>query len=82
MAKTTPDETILLIVGRELLAGLPSPARSPLLAAARFTIGRSWSRRSASVDCTIDSGEIVGLVGLRGAGQESVGRGVARSLAW
>ena len=72
VAKTTPDETILLIVGREpsqVFRRPPDRHGSPRLALRSVTV-----EAVGPVDCTIDSGEIVGLVGLRGAGQESVGR--------
>ena len=72
VAKTTPDETILLIVGREpsqVFRRPPDRQGSPRLALRSVMV-----EAVGPVDCTIDSGEIVGLVGLRGAGQESVGR--------
>jgi ribose transport system ATP-binding protein len=72
VAKTTPDETILLIVGREpsqVFRRPPDRHGSPRLALRSVMV-----EAVGPVDCTIDSGEIVGLVGLRGAGQESVGR--------
>jgi ribose transport system ATP-binding protein len=70
--QTTPDETILLIVGREPSQVFRRPAErrgSPRLvleSVAVNTVG--------PVDCMIHAGEIVGFVGLRGAGQECVGR--------
>ena len=72
VAKTTPDETILLIVGREpsqVFRRPPERQGSP-----RLALRRSWSRRVGPIDCEIHAGEIVGLVGLRGAGQETIGR--------
>jgi ribose transport system ATP-binding protein len=72
VAKTTPDETILLIVGREpsqVFRRPPDRHGSPRLALESVMV-----EAVGPVDCTIDSGEIVGFVGLRGAGQESVGR--------
>jgi ribose transport system ATP-binding protein len=70
--ETTPDETILLIVGREpsqVFRRPPDRHGSPRLALQSVMV-----EAVGPVDCTIDSGEIVGFVGLRGAGQESVGR--------
>ncbi len=69
---TTPDEVILLIVGREpsqVFRRPPPRVGAPRLRLENLTIGNV-----GPVDCEIHSGEIVGLVGLRGAGQESVGR--------
>ncbi len=72
VSQTNPDETILLIVGREPSAVFKRPAKragSPRLTLERLAIGPV-----GPVDCEIHAGEIVGLVGLRGAGQEAVGR--------
>jgi ribose transport system ATP-binding protein len=72
VAKTTPDETILLIVGREPSQVFRRPAErrgSPRLALQSVAIDAV-----GPVNCMIHAGEIVGFVGLRGAGQESVGR--------
>ncbi len=72
VSETTPDETILLIVGREPSQVFRRPRDrhgSPRLAMESVTVDAV-----GPVDCTIHSGEIVGFVGLRGAGQESVGR--------
>ena len=72
VAQTTPDETILLIVGREPSQVFRRPAErrgSPRLALQSVVIDAV-----GPVDCMIHAGEIVGLVGLRGAGQECVGR--------
>ena len=72
VAKTTPDETILLIVGREpslVFRRPPDRHGSPRLALQSVVV-----EGVGPVECEIHSGEIVGFVGLRGAGQESVGR--------
>jgi ribose transport system ATP-binding protein len=72
VAQTTPDETILLIVGREPSQVFRRPAErrgSPRLAFESLCVDFV-----GPVDCQIHAGEIVGLVGLRGAGQECVGR--------
>src|SRR5689334_9856286 len=72
VSQTTPDETILLIVGREPSQVFRRPAersgkpRLQLQAVAVSEVG--------PVSCEIHAGEIVGMVGLRGAGQEVVGR--------
>ena len=72
VAHTTPDETILLIVGREPSQVFRRPAErrgSPRLALESLCV-----EGVGPVDCEIHAGEIVGLVGLRGAGQECIGR--------
>jgi ribose transport system ATP-binding protein len=72
VAKTTPDETILLIVGREpsqVFRRPPVRHGSPRLALQSVMVDEV-----GPIECEIHSGEIVGLVGLRGAGQESIGR--------
>ncbi len=72
VAKTTPLEAILLIVGRE-----------PSLVFRRAVEGHGKPRLVLDatridwvgpIDATLHAGEVVGLVGLRGAGQELVGR--------
>jgi ribose transport system ATP-binding protein len=71
-AGTSPEEVILLIVGREPSQVFRRPAQrsgEARLELAGLTVGDV-----GPVDCRLHGGEIVGLVGLRGAGQESVGR--------
>jgi ribose transport system ATP-binding protein len=72
VSKTTPDETILLIVGREpsQVFGRPVERRgAPLLAINELSVGAV-----GPIQCSVHAGEILGLVGLRGAGQEVIGR--------
>ena len=72
VARTTPDEAILLIVGREpsqVFRRPPERHGSPRLALQSVMV-----EEVGPIECEIHSGEIVGLVGLRGAGQESIGR--------
>jgi ribose transport system ATP-binding protein len=72
VAQTTPDEAILLIVGREPSQVFRRPAErrgSP-----RLALESVFVDMVGPVDCAIHAGEIVGFVGLRGAGQECVGR--------
>ena len=72
VAETTADEAILLIVGREPSQVFRRPAQragSPRLVLRALTV-----EGIGPVDCEIHAGEVVGFVGLRGAGQESVGR--------
>ena len=72
VAATTPQEAILLIVGREPSQVFRRPterAGSARLVLETLTLGGI-----GPLSCEIHGGEVVGLVGLRGAGQESVGR--------
>jgi ribose transport system ATP-binding protein len=72
VSETTPEETILLIVGRE-----PSQVfRRPALreGSARLLLEGLTTESVGPVDLALHSGEVVGLVGLRGAGQEVIGR--------
>ena len=69
---TTPDEVVLLIVGREPSQVFRRPAERQ--GSARLTLEALSVDGTGPIDCAMHAGEIVGLVGLRGAGQESVGR--------
>ncbi len=74
VAETTPEEAILLIVGQEptqLFARASARAGAPRLVLRDFSAGRL-----SPVSAEFYQGEVVGLVGLRGAGQECVGRGL------
>ncbi len=78
-AATNPEEVIRLIVGREPSQVFHVPARRA--DAARLEMRDFVLDGVGPVDCRLRAGEIVGLIGLRGAGQESVGRalfGLAR----
>jgi ribose transport system ATP-binding protein len=72
VGRTSPDETILLIVGREPSLVFRRPAERE--GAARLELKGTVIGPVGPIDCRIHAGEIVGLVGLRGAGQEQVGR--------
>jgi ribose transport system ATP-binding protein len=79
VAETNPEEVILLIVGREPSQVFRRPARHE--GAARLVFEQVTTPDAGPLDCRIRSGEVVGFVGLRGAGQECVGRalfGLAR----
>jgi ribose transport system ATP-binding protein len=72
VAEATPEEAIRLIVGRE-----PSQVfRRPVEGAgrARLRLERLAIDWVGPIDCEVHAGEVVGLVGLRGAGHELVGR--------
>ena len=71
VADTTPDALIELIVGRALdrFHGAPAVATAPLLTVSDLVAGDA-----GPVSFNVGRGEIVALVGLRGAGQERIGR--------
>ena len=72
VASMDADQLVYLIVGRapeRLFAKATSEAGGRLLEVRGMRV-----EGGAPLDFTVDRGEIVGLVGLRGAGQENVGR--------
>ncbi|MBV9756683.1 MAG: sugar ABC transporter ATP-binding protein [Alphaproteobacteria bacterium] len=72
VAATTPEEAILLIVGREPSQVFRRPAERA--GSARLVLENLTLGTIGPVSCEIHAGEVVGLVGLRGAGQEAIGR--------
>ena len=72
VAETTPDETILLIVGREPGQVFRRPRQRE--GAPRLTLDDVRVEGVGPVSCEIRAGEIVGLAGLRDAGHERIGR--------
>ena len=72
VAETSPEEVILLIVGREPSQVFKRPARHEGLP--RLVFEQVTIEDTGPLDCRIRSGEVVGFVGLRGAGQERIGR--------
>jgi ribose transport system ATP-binding protein len=68
----TAEEIILLIVGREAAQVFRRPARRE--GAARLVLEGLRIGEVGPIDASIHAGEVVGLAGLRGAGQERVGR--------
>ena len=70
--ETSPEEVILLIVGREPSQVFRRPARQQ--GSARLIFEQLTTDDAGPFDCRMRAGEVVGFVGLRGAGQESVGR--------
>jgi len=69
---TSPEDVILLIVGREPSQVFRRPAQRT--GSARLELEGLVVGEVGPIDCRLHAGEIVGLVGLRGAGQEIVGR--------
>ena len=77
VAETTPDELIDLIVGAGTLQTFRKtqiPGRSERDGDRTVSVRRFRSAHAGPVDFDIRPGEILGLVGLRGAGQEEIGR--------
>jgi len=72
VANTSPEETILLIVGREPSQVFRRPKERE--GAPRLEIRGAYFGAVGPINASIHAGEIVGLVGLRGAGQEIVSR--------
>ena len=70
--ETTPEQCILLIVGREPSQVFRRPARHE--GSARLAFEHVTTDCAGPLDCRMRAGEVVGLVGLRGAGQESIAR--------
>jgi len=70
--ETSPEEAILLIVGREPSQVFRRPAQQH--GGARLLFEQLTTEDAGPFDCRMRAGEVVGFVGLRGAGQESVGR--------
>jgi ribose transport system ATP-binding protein len=71
-AATAPGDLVRLIIGRPPEAVFVRPPRQAGEALLRFT--GVVAEGVGPLDLAIEAGEIVGLAGLRGAGQEAVGR--------
>jgi ribose transport system ATP-binding protein len=72
VAETTPSALVQAIIGRrldDLFEELPSPATGAVLVVRDLV-----ARRVGPVSLRVGAGEILGLVGLRGAGHDVVGR--------
>lgn len=71
VAHTSPEELVSLIVGRKA-----REIQRPAVQEGReiLRVEKLTTRGAGPVDFTIQRGELVGLVGLRGAGHEDVGR--------
>ena len=77
VSETTPEQLIDLIVGAGALQTFhktPVPETSVGDDARLVTVRGLASKHAGPVDFDIGPGEILGLVGLRGAGQEEIGR--------
>jgi ribose transport system ATP-binding protein len=72
VAGTRPEQAILFIVGREPSQVFRRPPRHEGLA--RLVFERVTTDCAGPLDSRMRAGEVIGLVGLRGAGHESIGR--------
>ncbi|MEH1122873.1 sugar ABC transporter ATP-binding protein [Micromonospora sp. CPCC 206061] len=72
----SPTELVRLIVGRETRPGSPGTVGDRV----RLELDGVRVGDVGPVDLRVRAGEVVGLVGLRGAGQEEIGRAVAGVL--
>ena len=72
VARTTPEELVSLIVGKALerFEGSPRAQAAPT----RISVRGLRAGDAGPVDFDVAKSEIVGLVGLRGAGHEAIGR--------
>ena len=72
IASTNPDELVQLIVGRSTFAAFDKgvPDKGPI----RVAVSDLRTPQAGPVDFAVHAGELLGLVGLRGAGQEEIGR--------
>jgi ribose transport system ATP-binding protein len=70
--ETSPDELVSLIVGRSTFELFHKADSAP--GPARVVVRGLTTPSAGPVDFDIREGELLGLVGLRGAGQEEIGR--------
>ncbi len=79
VSATTPKELVLSIVGRalgEVFVKPPPPSARPMLEVEDFAVDGA-----GPATFTIMAGEIVSLVGLRGAGHDLIGRAIFADIA-
>lgn len=78
LADTTPEQVIIDIVGRKPIP--PAPSTSAVDVKDALTITEVVGERVGPVTLTVRAGEVVGLVGLDGAGQVELGRTIIGDL--
>lgn len=76
---TNPDQLISWIIGRAALDGYAKESQA--LGAVRLDVRALATRTAGPVRFVAREGELLGLVGLRGAGQEEIGRAMFGSCA-
>jgi ribose transport system ATP-binding protein len=72
VAATTPEALVRQIVGRSTFDAFAKGERRP--SAVRLVVRGLRTERAGPVDFELHGNELLGLVGLRGAGQEEIGR--------
>ncbi|MBN8993954.1 MAG: sugar ABC transporter ATP-binding protein [Rhizobiales bacterium] len=72
VAGTTPERLVRMIVGRDTVEVFRKAERMP--GPPRAVVAGLETEHAGPVDFEIRRGELLGLVGLRGAGQEEIGR--------
>jgi ribose transport system ATP-binding protein len=72
VAETSPDQLVRMIVGRSTFDAFRKNARSA--GEIRVKVSGLATTNAGPVDFEVRRGELLGLVGLRGAGQEEIGR--------
>ncbi|MCB8878867.1 sugar ABC transporter ATP-binding protein [Acidisoma cellulosilytica] len=72
VADVTPHDAILMIVGREPSQIYKRPVEK--LGQPRLSLRSVCVNDVGPIDADFHAGEVIGLVGLRGAGQEAIGR--------
>jgi len=78
LAQTTPGELVLMIVGRPPADVFVKPLHPE--AQTVLNVSELCVSDAGPVSFTVRAGEMVGLTGLRGAGQDEVGRAIAGIL--
>ena len=79
VARATPEWLVGMIVGRTTFDAFNKGDRQP--GPVRVTVSGLTTPRAGPVDFAIRQGELLGLVGLRGAGQEEIGRALFGALS-
>lgn len=79
LVDVTPQQLVADMLGRDV--GMESTPRAGSAACqAVLAVTGLWVARRGPVDFEIAPGEVVGLVGLRGAGQQAIGRAIFGAL--
>jgi ribose transport system ATP-binding protein len=74
VARTSTDEIVRAMVGRELSAYYPPPAAPEEIGEARLTLTGGGNAKLSGIDLTLRAGEITGIAGLQGSGRSSLVR--------